>query len=140
MYLFTACVDDPLGFFSAEEFYWPPPNCQFFVQMMGGLQSCHTIVTEVTRYTGMTWSGFRPSDDACAYGFHIPANLFAASALSYVRDIFPSLRSRAMRLRSEILQGVRKHGTWRDAAGVTRYCYEVARPSSRTPYCAALHS
>ena len=60
MYLFTACVDDPLGFFSAEEFYWPPPNCQFFVQMMGGLQSCHTIVTEVTRYTGMTLADICP--------------------------------------------------------------------------------
>lgn len=36
--------------------------------------------TPVTR-TGMTWSGFRPSDDACAFGYNVPANLCAAAAL-----------------------------------------------------------
>jgi meiotically up-regulated gene 157 (Mug157) protein len=27
-------------------------------------------------HTGMTWSGFRPSDDACRYGYLIPSNMF----------------------------------------------------------------
>ncbi|AAT89996.1 glycosyl hydrolase [Leifsonia xyli subsp. xyli] len=37
--------------------------------------------------TGMTWSGFRPSDDACEYGYNIPANLFAAQALRQLAEL-----------------------------------------------------
>lgn len=37
-----------------------------------------------TNYTGMTWSGFRPSDDACQSGNLIPANMHAAAALQRV--------------------------------------------------------
>lgn len=31
--------------------------------------------------TGMVWVGFRPSDDACTYHFHVPSNMFAAAVL-----------------------------------------------------------
>ncbi|GED97583.1 glycoside hydrolase family 125 protein [Gordonia crocea] len=34
--------------------------------------------------TGMTWSGFRPSDDACVYGYLVPANLMAAHTLDLI--------------------------------------------------------
>ena len=34
-----------------------------------------------TAYTGMTWSGFRPSDDACRYHYLVPSNMLAVSAL-----------------------------------------------------------
>ena len=36
---------------------------------------------------GMTWSGFRPSDDACAYGYLIPSNMFAVVVLGYLAEI-----------------------------------------------------
>jgi len=39
-------------------------------------------------YTGMTWSGFRPSDDACTFGYLVPSNMFAVVALKYLIDIF----------------------------------------------------
>jgi meiotically up-regulated gene 157 (Mug157) protein len=32
-------------------------------------------------HTGMVWSGFRPSDDSCVYGYHVPSNLFFANEL-----------------------------------------------------------
>lgn len=54
------CIDDPVGFFSAEEYYWPPPDCQMFVQMMGGLSACDTVVEEVSRFYGMTLSEMCP--------------------------------------------------------------------------------
>ena len=82
--------------------------------------------TPVAR-TGMTWSGFRPSDDPCEYGFNIPENLFAAATLRYIEE-FPDiirannadtelisalsgLASRAETLRSSIEGGIREHGT-----------------------------
>ncbi|MDD4689301.1 MAG: glycoside hydrolase family 125 protein [Eubacteriales bacterium] len=38
-------------------------------------------------YTGMTWSGFRPSDDACKYGYLIPSNMFAVVVLGYIIEM-----------------------------------------------------
>lgn len=36
---------------------------------------------------GLLWSGFRPSDDACVYGYLIPSNMFACVVLGYVNEI-----------------------------------------------------
>lgn len=41
------------------------------------------------QYTGMVWSGFRPSDDACVYGYFIPGNLFIVSVLQKLLTIIP---------------------------------------------------
>ena len=38
-------------------------------------------------YTGMTWSAFRPSDDACLFGYNIPNNMFAVVVLGHIRRI-----------------------------------------------------
>ena len=35
-----------------------------------------------TAYCGLTWCGFRPSDDRCELGYLVPANLFAVNVLS----------------------------------------------------------
>ena len=37
--------------------------------------------------TGMVWVGFRPSDDACEYHFHVPSNMFAAAILPDLADM-----------------------------------------------------
>lgn len=36
---------------------------------------------------GMSWSGFRPSDDATKYGYNIPGNMYAVAALERVGQI-----------------------------------------------------
>lgn len=37
--------------------------------------------------TGMVWSGFRPSDDRCIYGYLIPSNMMAVKALTYGKEM-----------------------------------------------------
>lgn len=63
-------------------------------------------------YTGMTWSGFRPSDDACEYGYLVPSNMFAVVVLGYISEIASdvykdlNLSKKALELMSEIQQGI----------------------------------
>lgn len=40
--------------------------------------------------TGMTWSGFRPSDDACEHGFLVPANALASATLHGLAELASS--------------------------------------------------
>lgn len=82
-------------------------------------------------YTGMTWSGFRPSDDACQYGYLIPSNFFAARSLEQLAEIVralmrdPTIANRAGKLREEILNGIAQHAVIRHPAYGEVYTYEV---------------
>ncbi len=64
-------------------------------------------------YTGMTWSGFRPSDDGCTYGYYIPDNMFASVVLGYSAEMLAGdpLAEEALALRREILDGIEKFAT-----------------------------
>ena len=44
---------------------------------------------------GLIWSGFRPSDDACTYGYLIPSNMFAVVVLGYLEEIAPTFGATA---------------------------------------------
>ncbi len=67
-------------------------------------------------YTGMTWSGFRPSDDGCVYGYYIPSNMFATVVLGYAEELLSAVSEaqdmlpEIQKLRSEIAQGILEHG------------------------------
>ena len=70
-------------------------------------------------HTGMTWSGFRPSDDACRYGYNIPAQFMAMRALRQIREFCrvwddEDLVERATKLADEIDAGVRQFGIVED--------------------------
>jgi hypothetical protein len=71
-----------------------------------------------TVYTGMVWSGFRPSDDPCTFGYHIPDNLFLLVALQYVSELFPDIHLTS--LSNDIQHGIQQYGSIDG-----RYCYEV---------------
>lgn len=81
--------------------------------------------------TGMVWSGFRPSDDACTYGYLIPSNMFAAVVLEYLAEIAeevlkdPVIKADARRMAEEIKRGIEEYGiTEREGYGRI-YAYEV---------------
>ncbi|MGM0216262.1 glycoside hydrolase family 125 protein [Enterococcus sp. AZ109] len=85
---------------------------------------------EVT-YTGMTWSGFRPSDDACKYGYLVPSNMFAVVVLGYLEEIFRDVLTdeglviRAHKLKTEIQKGIDAYGRTVNQAEETIFAYEV---------------
>ncbi|WP_330291416.1 glycoside hydrolase family 125 protein [Streptomyces sp. NBC_00576] len=79
--------------------------------------------------TGMTWSGFRPSDDRCHHGYLVPSNAMAAVALAGLAELAtalqaPDLAADATALSAEIATGVRTHGVTA-GADPTVYAYEV---------------
>lgn len=82
-------------------------------------------------YTGMTWSGFRPSDDCCTYHYLIPSEMFAVVILGYMSEISRAvwndeqLAVRAEKLRGEIDEGIKKYGTADHPVYGKIYAYEV---------------
>lgn len=82
-------------------------------------------------FTGMTWAGFRPSDDACRYGYNVPGNAFAVVVLGYLAELASevlgdhTLADDATALRAELERGIREHGVVPGPAGVPVYAYEV---------------
>jgi len=82
-------------------------------------------------YTGMTWSGFRPSDDACRFGYLIPSNMFAAVVLKLgaelASDIFKDavLCGDMLLLREQIEEGIRRFGIVHHPDFGDLYAYEV---------------
>lgn len=80
--------------------------------------------------TGMTWSAFRPSDDACRYGYHVPSNALAAvslerlaTMLEWVGDGEAAVEARS--LGREISAGIRRFGLVDVPGAGTIYAYEV---------------
>ena len=81
--------------------------------------------------TGMTWSGFRPSDDACQYGYLVPSNMFAVVVLGYIAEIAETVKGdkalaeRAVALKNEIDEGIQKYAIVDDPDFGKVYVYET---------------
>jgi meiotically up-regulated gene 157 (Mug157) protein len=79
----------------------------------------------------MTWSGFRPSDDACTYGYNVPGNLFAVTALRHLAEVATellddaTLAQDATALADDLADGVRRHGIVNHPDHGDVYAYEV---------------
>ena len=81
--------------------------------------------------TGMTWSGFRPSDDACTYGYLVPSNMFAVVVLGYLAEIATqvvgdaALAAEAQQLRDTIEVGIQTYAKVEHPRHGTIYAYEA---------------
>lgn len=78
----------------------------------------------------MTYSPYRPSDDAQQYGFLVPSNMFAVTSLRMVVEMAEnlwhdtSISNSARELANEIETGIRQHGIV-ERGGKRIYAYEV---------------
>jgi uncharacterized protein len=83
------------------------------------------------RYTGMIWSGFRPSDDACKYNYLIPSEMMAVVALGELEEIERNVyrnvvkAERAKALRREVQTGIQTYGVVFQPNYGYVYAYEV---------------
>lgn len=84
-----------------------------------------------TGYTGMVWSGFRPSDDACTYHYLVPANMFAAVSMDQLVEIADEvydaeeLAEQAKRIGREIRAGLQEHAIVEHPVRGRMWAYEV---------------
>jgi meiotically up-regulated gene 157 (Mug157) protein len=84
-----------------------------------------------SNFTGMTWSGFRPSDDACKFGYLVPANMFAVVILGHVIEFAEAIYNdsalavQAARLRQQIDFGIQTYAIVDHPNFGRIYAYEV---------------
>jgi len=104
-------------------------NCNKPYRYMGLPRAGKGSPTNAT--AGLTWTGFRPSDDECMYGFHVPANMFAVVELGYAvelatkvwKDTEPAVK--AFTLASEIDRGIQEHAIVTHPKFGKIYAYET---------------
>jgi meiotically up-regulated gene 157 (Mug157) protein len=83
------------------------------------------------RYTGMIWTGFRPSDDPVRYHYNIPVNMFAVVVLRQLSSLAKNVwhdgktAADAWGLSTEIQRGIEQNGTLTLAPFGRIYAYEV---------------
>lgn len=82
-------------------------------------------------YTGMTWSGFRPSDDRCKYGYLVPANMMAVCALKMAAEMAnegyedTKLESECRSLAYDIDEAIKEHGVYEHEKFGKMFVYET---------------
>lgn len=84
-----------------------------------------------TAVTGLIWSAFRPSDDACVYNYNIPGNMMAAVELGHLAELAtelwnePGLGLKAQALKREIEAAIELHGVVEHPVHGRLYAYET---------------
>lgn len=82
-------------------------------------------------YTGMSWSGFRQSDDATLYGYNIPGNMFLTVVLGHLAEMerrvlgSEALAARAEKLLAQVDRGIRTFGIVEHPRYGKIYAYEA---------------
>ena len=83
------------------------------------------------RYTGMIWTGFRPSDDPSRYQYNIPDNMFAVVVLRRLAAIESKVyhnrrdAANAWGLATQVDRGIARYGTAPVAGLGVVFAYEV---------------
>lgn len=80
--------------------------------------------------TGMVWSGYRPSDDPCLFGYFIPGNMFVAAVMRQLKEIAETLSldaiaKRADQLNRTVTRGLEIYATVNHPKFGRIYAYET---------------
>lgn len=128
---FVNAVEKILTVFTIEQNH---ENSDYFFERHDSIESdtlpCKGLGNPV-KPTGLIWSGFRPSDDACKYGYLIPANMFAVVILGYLEHIFneiipnSAIVEKSKKIKKDIISGIQKEAVVDDGFGNLIYAYEI---------------
>ena len=82
------------------------------------------------RENGLVWSGYRPSDDTCIYGYYLPGNMFICTVMTALRPLFLRLgdETRAKKCESlteDIRRAIDEIGATRTEDGTEIYALET---------------
>lgn len=121
-----------INLWNTEQYHFEKSNYSF--QRLNCSETdtlCNNGLGNPVKFTGMTWSGFRPSDDSCKYGYLIPSNMFASVTLGYIEEISKEiyndtgLAEKAVKLKKEIDCGIESFGIIHNEDFGDIYAYEV---------------
>ena len=82
-------------------------------------------------YTGMTWSGFRPSDDRCKYNYLIPSNMMCVVAMKKAEKMLTdgfqdaAYAEKCRVLAAEVQKGIETYGIVEHPTFGKIYAYET---------------
>lgn len=82
-------------------------------------------------FTGMTWSGFRPSDDSCIFNYLVPSNMMAVVAMKYAAEMATdgfedkALSEKCLKLSAQIDNGIRTYAIVNHPGYGKIYAYET---------------
>lgn len=83
------------------------------------------------KYTGMIWTGFRPSDDPVRYHYNVPVNMFAVVVMRDLTDLARNvwhdnrMADNSWGLSVQIQRGIEQYGTLNLKPFGRIYAYEV---------------
>ncbi|PSC76253.1 glycosyl hydrolase [Micractinium conductrix] len=83
-----------------------------------------------SNYTGMSWCGYRPSDDPQTYGYNVPVNMYAQAAVERALELNrlvwrdADFEKRAAALAASLRKGIEQWGI-AEVEGQNVYAYEV---------------
>lgn len=85
---------------------------------------------EACAVTGLVWSGYRPSDDPCRYGYFIPGNMFVAVVMRSLEESAgiadrADLQERAKELRMAIEKAIGRYAVVEHPEYGRIYAYET---------------
>ena len=80
-----------------------------------------------TKEIGLTWSAFRPSDDACYYHYNVPGNILLYLELENLGNLMEEegLKSKTLKLAETIKDAVYIHAVYTDPDYGDIFAYEV---------------
>lgn len=129
---FKAACSKILDVFETEQYHEEKSAYRFVRENCPSTDTlCNNGKGSPVAYTGMTWSGFRPSDDSCTYHYLIPSEMFASVILAYMvemaNEIYQdgALAARAAKLKAEIDNGIKKYAIVDHPDGGKMYAYET---------------
>lgn len=129
---FKAACGKVLDVFETEQYHAEKSAYRFVRENCPPTDTlCNDGMGSPVAYTGMTWSGFRPSDDCCTYHYLIPSEMFASVILGYMIEMAnevyhdDALAARAAKLKAEIDGGIEKYAIVDHPNGGKMYAYET---------------